>query len=118
MHLGQVTMTIVAPTKHPSLDGSKLLVVESLAQDEPDLLAIDTVGAGIGDQVIVATGSHAARVAAGETATDAVIVAIVEPPVAIARPTSERASTESAVAATAPRRISRRPQNPEGKAHG
>lgn len=109
-------MTIVAPTKHPSLDGSKLLVVRSLdPATQPDVLAVDVVGAGVGDQVIVATGSHAAAVAAAGAATDAVIVAIVEPPVAPPGAPS-RAAPQST--ATAPDQVLRRPQTSEGKAHG
>ena len=76
MKLGKVTASVVAPTKHAGLDGAKLLVVELL--DTTQLIAIDAVGAGVGSEVIVATGSHACALVRPQAPVDAVIVGIVE----------------------------------------
>lgn len=76
MLVGRVSESIVAPTKHPMLTGSKLLVVE-FEDGRPPLVATDTIGAGVGSIVLVAVGSHAARIAAPQVPTDAVIVGLL-----------------------------------------
>lgn len=76
MRLGKVTATVVAPTKHAGLDGAKLLVVDLI--DGAQLVAVDAVGAGVGSDVIVATGSHACALVRPRAPVDAVIVGIVE----------------------------------------
>lgn len=79
MLLGTVQQAIVAPTRHPGLAGAKLLHVEVVGPLGPWLLlAVDTVGAGVGDRVAVAVGGHAALAAGTKCPTDAVIVGIVE----------------------------------------
>jgi ethanolamine utilization protein EutN len=83
MYLGKVVGTVVSTSKQEGLVGCKLLIVEKLT---PDLelagessVAVDTVGAGVGIVVIVATGSSARKVAAKENApVDAAIVGIVD----------------------------------------
>jgi ethanolamine utilization protein EutN len=80
MLLAKVTGTVVATRKNETLTGSKLLVVHPLASGGPEgtLVAVDRLGAGIGDLVLVALGS-AARLAAGERACiDAAVVGIVD----------------------------------------
>ena len=87
MRLAKVVGQIVATVKDPGLDGFKILLVEDLEPTEPDrdtfgreaYPAIDVVGAGEGEVVLVTAGS-AARVpsATGRTATDAAVVAIVD----------------------------------------
>lgn len=65
MQIGHVVGHGVATTKHPSLVGWKLLVVQlesatGEADGEP-LLAIDNLGAGIGDRVILSNDGAEAR---------------------------------------------------------
>jgi ethanolamine utilization protein EutN len=87
MRLAKVLGQIVATVKEPGLDGFKILLVEDLDPTDPDrdpfggeaYPAIDVVGAGEGEVVLVTLGS-AARIptATGSTATDAAVVAIVD----------------------------------------
>lgn len=83
MELGQVTGTVVATHKNERLVGYKLLVIGLLTMDgKPtgsNLVALDTVGAGIGETVIVVRGSSA-RQAEGmaPVPVDASIIAIVD----------------------------------------
>jgi len=58
MQLGRVAGTATSSVKHPSLEGCRLLVVQLLAADgvRPDgepVLAVDRLGAGGGEQVVV-----------------------------------------------------------------
>lgn len=78
MRIARVTGTVTATVKEPSLAGTKLLVVASDAPDH-SFVAADTCGAGVGDLVLVTTGS-AARLSSG-TGTlpvDAAIIAVVD----------------------------------------
>ncbi|MDR1963452.1 MAG: ethanolamine utilization protein EutN [Planctomycetaceae bacterium] len=47
---GKVIGTATATVKHPTLDGWKMLVVRT--ETEP-LIAVDNLGAGIGDEVMI-----------------------------------------------------------------
>jgi len=83
MWLGKVVGTVVAPTKNETLTGSKLLIVQSLNLDGMSTIsmqvAVDTVGAGNGDTVLVCAGSSARSVMNSDiSAVDAAIVGIVE----------------------------------------
>jgi microcompartment protein CcmK/EutM len=83
MWLGKVVGTVVAPTKNESLVGNKLLIVQPLNLDGMNTIslqvAVDTVGAGNGETVLVSTGSSARRVMNNtNSAVDAAIVGIVE----------------------------------------
>ncbi|MEU4625426.1 EutN/CcmL family microcompartment protein [Actinoplanes sp. NPDC023801] len=81
MDIGTVRETVVAPTRHPGLIGTKLLLV--VVRDtvgEREVLAVDAVGAGVGDRVMIATGSHAVTLVRPQAPTDAVIVGIVQQP--------------------------------------
>ena len=83
MKLARVTGTVTATAKDPQLTGLKLLVCDVVDGAgkvlEPATVAADTVGAGLGDQVLIATGS-AARLPVQTTGVpiDAVITAIVD----------------------------------------
>lgn len=82
MIVGKVVGSIVSTRKNENLIGSKFMVVEPLAELDaktPTLVAVDNVGAGIGELVLVATGS-AARIGCGmaECPIDAAIVGIVD----------------------------------------
>lgn len=83
MFLGKVVGTLVATQKEASLDGLKFLVVRRLTVDNEDergyVVAADAVGAGLGEVVMVATGSSARQtVMTNNRPCDAVIMAIVD----------------------------------------
>ncbi len=83
MFLGKVIGTLVATQKEASLDGLKFLVVRRLSVDNEDergyVVAADAVGAGLGEVVMVATGSSARQtVMTDKRPCDAVIMAIVD----------------------------------------
>lgn len=83
MFLGRIVGTLVATRKEPSLEGLKFLVVRQLTienEDEPGyVVAADVLGAGVGEVVMVATGSSARQtVRTDKRPCDAVIMAIVD----------------------------------------
>lgn len=83
MFLGKVVGTLVATQKETSLDGLKFLVVRRLTVDNEEdrgyVVAADAVGAGLGEVVMVATGSSARQtVMTDKRPCDAVIMAIVD----------------------------------------
>jgi ethanolamine utilization protein EutN len=80
MLLCRVVGSTVATVKAPGLADYKLLNVRAERGEGPELVAVDAVGAGIGDLVLVASGS-AVRELDGlrGVAADAAIVAIVDP---------------------------------------
>ena len=82
MIVGKIVGSVVSTRKNENLVGCKFMVVEPIAEiGNPDekIVAIDNVGAGIGELVLVATGS-AARIGCGMTDSpvDAAIVGIVD----------------------------------------
>ncbi len=82
MLIGKVTGTIVSTRKCESLIGSKFLEVQLIhngVETDSYIVAIDSVGAGIGERVLLTTGSGA-RLALRDVnmPTDAVIVGIVD----------------------------------------
>ena len=81
MLVGKVVGSVVSTRKNDKLVGSKFMIVQTCAGTGNDkrIVAVDNVGAGIGEIVLVATGS-AARIGCGhETAPiDAAIVGIVD----------------------------------------
>lgn len=81
MVIGKVIGSIVSTRKHDSLVGSKLMVVELLGNDVKSnkIIAVDVVGAGIGETVLITQGSSA-RIAMhnSNASVDAVIVGIVD----------------------------------------
>ncbi len=83
MHLGKVAGTVTATAKDARLVGLKLLVTDLIDSDgnliDPARVAADTCGAGVGDTVLIATGS-AARMAAGLSTApvDLAIIAVVD----------------------------------------
>ncbi|MCL4144980.1 UNVERIFIED_CONTAM: hypothetical protein GTU68_044110 [Idotea baltica] len=87
MFLGLVIGEVWATRKNADLDGKRLLVIEPVdANDDPangkvsPVVAADPIGAGVGEQVIVAFGK-AARVACGgdgDYAYEAAVVGIVD----------------------------------------
>ncbi len=82
MIVGKVVGSIVSTRKNDQLIGNKFMIVEPVHHMKADvnqIVAIDNIGAGIGEYVLVAQGS-AARVGCGlETAPiDAAIVGIID----------------------------------------
>ena len=83
MLLGRVAGTLVASRKEPSMEGLTFLVVRYLDVDSRDtgafVVAADSVGAGVGEVVMVATGSSARQTeSTRDRPCDAVIMAIVD----------------------------------------
>ena len=83
MQLARVIGTVVATVKNDSLDGRKLLIVQTVDADLNDrgapLVALDSVGAGIGELVFWCRGKEASFPFKREdTPTDCTIVGIVD----------------------------------------
>jgi microcompartment protein CcmK/EutM len=83
MLLAKIVGTVVATRKDPRLVSNKLLLarpVDPKGKTEGNyLVAIDTVDAGIGETVLIVSGSSA-RMAAGmkDTPVDAAVVGIID----------------------------------------
>jgi ethanolamine utilization protein EutN len=89
MFLARVEGSVVSTKKDPSMTGRKLLLVRPQLVDEKDptrfrpgastIVAVDSVGAGIGDLVMFCQGSSA-RLAPNlkDVPVDAVIIGIVD----------------------------------------
>ncbi|HEV2395111.1 MAG TPA: EutN/CcmL family microcompartment protein [Verrucomicrobiae bacterium] len=89
MFLARVEGAVVATKKDPSMSGRKLLLVRPQLVDEKDptqfrpgmntIVAVDTLGAGIGELVMFCQGSSA-RLASSlkDAPVDAVIIGIVD----------------------------------------
>ena len=75
MKLGTVKGAIWATRKAPCLQGQIFLVVDTLGGT---LVAADHVGAGVGDRVLLVTGTAATKFSM-EAPVDAAIVAIIDP---------------------------------------
>jgi microcompartment protein CcmK/EutM len=83
MQLGRVIGTVWATRKDPKLTGLKFLMVRHLDFDysEKDAftVAVDSVGAGVGEVVLMAAGSSARLTQSTDgTPVDTVIMAIVD----------------------------------------
>lgn len=81
MIIGKVIGSVVSTRKNENLIGNKFLIVEPIKHMETGgrLVAIDNVGAGVGEIVLVACGS-AARIGCNmeNAPVDAAIVGIVD----------------------------------------
>ncbi len=83
MLLGRVAGTLVASRKDQGLSGQRFLVVRELGSDGREtgghVVAVDSVGAGVGEVVLWASGSSARQTeATRDRPCDAVIMAIVD----------------------------------------
>ena len=84
MQLARVVGTVVATQKHRKFESAKLLLVQPLNPDDTPrghtLLAVDGVGAGVNEKVLVVLEGRAAGEAVGRKAApvDAAIVGIVD----------------------------------------
>jgi ethanolamine utilization protein EutN len=89
MFLARVEGAVVATKKDPNMNGRKLLLLRPQLVDEKDparfrpgvntIIAVDSVGAGVGEMVLFCQGSSA-RLAPNlkEAPVDAVIIGIVD----------------------------------------
>jgi len=89
MFLARVEGSVVSTKKEASMNGRKLLLLRPQLVDEKDptkfrpgtntIVAVDSVGSGIGEMVMFCQGSSA-RLAAGlkDAPVDAVIIGIVD----------------------------------------
>ena len=81
MIIGKVVGSVVSTRKSDKLVGNKFMIVEPIPSLKVDnrIVAIDKIGAGIGEYVLVAQGS-AARVGCGmdSAPVDAAIVGIID----------------------------------------
>jgi ethanolamine utilization protein EutN len=84
MQIGKVIGTLVATKKHHKMEGAKLLLVQPLTlEDAPKgvaVLAIDSVGAGVGEKVLIVLEGKSAGDALRRKAApvDAAIIGIID----------------------------------------
>ena len=83
MWVGKIIGTLVATPKDESLTGCKLLIVrpdEACGRQQAiPVVAVDMIGAGTGERVLVVEGSAARQVAGRPSgAVDAAIVGIID----------------------------------------
>ena len=84
MQIGRVIGTLVSTQKHHKLDGAKLLLVQPLTPDDQPrgvpVLTIDSVGAGVGEKVLIVIEGRAAGDALRRKAApvDAAIIGIID----------------------------------------
>ena len=84
MQIARVIGTVVATQKHRKFEGAKLLLVQPLNLDDTPrgtaMLAIDGVGAGVSEKVLVVIEGRAAGEALGRKGApvDAAIIGIID----------------------------------------
>jgi microcompartment protein CcmK/EutM len=83
VEIGKIVGTVVSTVKEPKLSGSKLLIVNLVNIDttptKNHVVAVDTVGAGVGEMVILVRGSSARQAKNMETVpTDTSIIGIID----------------------------------------
>jgi len=82
--IARVIGTVVATQKHRKFEGAKLLMVQPLNLDDTPrghaLLAVDGVGAGVHEKVLIVLEGRAAGEALGKKAApvDAAVIGIVD----------------------------------------
>ena len=84
MQIAKVIGTVVSTQKHKKFEGAKLMLVQPLNIDDTPLghalLAVDGVGAGVNDKVLVVIEGRAAGEALGRKGApvDAAIIGIID----------------------------------------
>ena len=84
MQIARVVGTVVSTQKHRKFEGAKLLLVQPIGPDDKPrgttLLAVDGVGAGVHEKVLIVLEGRAAGEALGRKAApvDAAIVGIID----------------------------------------
>ena len=84
MQIARVVGTVVSTQKHEKFEGAKLLLVQPISLDDTPrgtpLLAVDSVGAGVHEKVLIVLEGRAAGEALGQKAApvDAAIIGIID----------------------------------------
>jgi ethanolamine utilization protein EutN len=84
MLIGLVIGDVVATQKVPSHEGRKILIVQPVNLDGTDrgdpILALDAVGAGLGERVLVTTEGFSAMTAVGRpnSPIDSAVIGVVD----------------------------------------
>ena len=84
MQIARVVGTVVATQKNAKFEGAKLLLVQPLTLDEQPrgsaLLAVDAIGAGVHEKVLIVMEGRAAGEALGRklAPVDAAVVGIID----------------------------------------
>jgi ethanolamine utilization protein EutN len=84
VQLARVVGTVVATQKHRTFEGAKLLLVQPVGLDDSPrgatLLAVDSVGAGVTERVLIVLEGRAAGEALGRKGApvDAAVIGIVD----------------------------------------
>ena len=83
MLIGKVVGTVVATQKDEKMEGMKFLVLKQVDTEGRDgtgyIVAVDAMGAGLGEMVLYATGSSARQTTVTDKRPcDAVIMAIID----------------------------------------
>jgi ethanolamine utilization protein EutN len=84
MQIARVIGTVVSTQKHPTFEGAKLLLVQPIALDDTPrgnpLLAVDSVGAGVREKVLVVIEGRGAGEALGRKGApvDAAVIGIID----------------------------------------
>ena len=84
MLIARVIGELVATQKHPSHEGRNLLLVQPLDLDGSNrgdaLIALDAIGAGIGDKVLVTTDGYAAMSSVGrlQSPIDMAVIGLID----------------------------------------
>ena len=84
MQIARVIGTVVSTQKHPKFEGAKLLLVQPISLDDTPrgtpLLAVDSVGAGVYEKVLIVLEGRAAGEALGRKGApvDAAIIGIID----------------------------------------
>jgi len=83
MKLGRIVGTVVSSTKDEKIDGLRLYIVRDLSMEMAEkssfVVAADSVGAGVGEVVLYASGSSARQTKSTDgRPIDATVMAIVD----------------------------------------
>jgi microcompartment protein CcmK/EutM len=84
MLIARVVGELVSTQKHPSHEGRKLLLVQPLNLDGSNrgdaIVALDSVDAGIGDRVLIATEGFSAMTAVGrpQSPIDTAVIGFID----------------------------------------
>jgi len=84
MQIARVVGTVVATQKHRKFEGAKMLLVQPVTVNDeprgPTLLAVDSVGAGVSERVLIVIEGRAAGEALGRKGApvDAAIIGIID----------------------------------------
>jgi ethanolamine utilization protein EutN len=84
MQIARVIGTVVSTQKHAKFEGAKLLLVQPISLDDTPrgtpLLAVDSVGAGIREKVLIVLEGRAAGEALGRKGApvDAAVIGIID----------------------------------------